>query len=86
MTKANKAARTTLAKRWQTRESRWAVAPGKTVITRLSDWSQREFGVGLGAEALARELRTSEVDPEVVEVISAIVEARTLRPPFAMPR
>jgi hypothetical protein len=49
LTKANKAARKTLARRWNTREGRWAAAPGKEVISGLSDWAHREFGVGLGA-------------------------------------
>jgi hypothetical protein len=84
--KANKAARVALSKRWTTRESRWATAPGKEVIARLSQWSQREFGVGLGSEALARELHPHEIDPEVIEVIKAIIEARAFRRPFAMPR
>lgn len=86
LTKANKTARTILAKRWETREGRWAVAPGKGVISRLSDWSQREFGVGFGPEALAREMRAEEVDPEVTEVLEAIVAARPLQAPFAMPK
>jgi AAA domain, putative AbiEii toxin, Type IV TA system/AAA ATPase domain len=84
--KANKAARVALSKRWTTRDSRWATAPGKEVIARLSQWSQREFGVGLGSEALARELHPHEIDPEVIEVIKAIIEARAFRRPFAMPR
>jgi hypothetical protein len=84
--KAYKMARATLSKRWKTRDSRWAIAPGKDVISHLSRWSQREFGVGLGIEALARELRADEVDPEVIEVVAAIVAARSLRHPYAMPQ
>jgi hypothetical protein len=86
LTKANKAARATLASRWKTREGRWAAAPGKDVIRLLSDWSQHEFGVGLGVEPLAREMRADEIDAEIIEVIDAIVDARALRTPFAMPR
>jgi hypothetical protein len=86
LSKANKAARKIVSSRWKTREGRWAIAPGKEVIARLSRWSQREFGVGFGAEVLARELLADEVDPEVSEVIAAIVQARVLRAPFAMPK
>jgi hypothetical protein len=86
LAKANKTARTTLTKRWETREGRWAVAPGKRVISRLAGWSQRKFGVGFGAEALAREMTADEVDPEVKEVLEAIAESRAIETPFAMPR
>jgi energy-coupling factor transporter ATP-binding protein EcfA2 len=85
LAKANKAARAMLAKRWQARDDRWAVASGKDVVTRLSAWSQREFDIGFGPDALARELKPHEVDPEIIEVLAAIVESRPLRPPFAVP-
>jgi hypothetical protein len=86
LTKANRTARTILAKRWRTRNGRWTTASGKDVISRLSEWSQHEFGVGFGAEAIAREMTVDEVDPEVIEVMQAIVDAQPLRPPFAMPK
>jgi predicted ATPase len=86
VSKANSAARAVLETRWADRESRWAVAPGKEVISKLSGWSQREFGVGFGPDALARELRPDEIAPEVVEVVAAIASARQFRGAFAMPR
>ncbi|HYI35501.1 MAG TPA: ATP-binding protein [Thermoleophilaceae bacterium] len=86
LTKANRAARASLDSQWDERATRWALAPGKEVLRRLAAWSEENFSVGLGTEAVARELRPDEVAPEVVEVISAIVEARPFRSPFAMPR
>lgn len=85
ITKANKAAREFVRPRWRTREGRWSAAPGKEVISRLSSWSQDHFGVGFGPDQLARTLRPNEIDQEVVEVVSAISDARPLKRPFAMP-
>jgi hypothetical protein len=85
-TKANKAARQRVTNAWDKQQSRWAIAPGKELLAGLSTWSQEEFGVGFGAEQIARGLRVGEIDPEVIEVITAISEARALRRPFAMPK
>jgi energy-coupling factor transporter ATP-binding protein EcfA2 len=86
ITKANKAAREIVKSRWRTRKDRWSTASGKKVISELSRWSQSEYGIGFGPEQLARALAPEEVDPEVVEVLSAISEGRPLRRPFALPR
>jgi energy-coupling factor transporter ATP-binding protein EcfA2 len=48
------------------------LCPGKTVISCISDWSQKQFGTQLNALKLARNLRRDEVDPEVVSVLSSI--------------
>ena len=84
--KAIKSCREYVAQLWPDQQQRWALAPGKTVISRLSRWSKKEFGVSFGPEQIARALLSEEVDREVIEVISAISEARALRPPFSMPR
>lgn len=83
--KANKAAREQVAELWAERETRWAIAPGKRVLSRLSGWSQDQFGPSFGPEQIARALLPDEVDKELVEVILAITEARVLRRPFQMP-
>lgn len=85
LTKANKLARKRVSEAWKNPENRWALAPGKEVLSALSRWSQDNFGVGFGAEQIARELRQDEVSPEVKEIISAIAESRAFRRPFAMP-
>ena len=84
--KANQVARAAVAARWETREERWALAPGKEILSRLSAWSQNIYGVAFGADAIARELRSDEVDAEVAEVLDAMVSARRFRAPFAMPK
>ena len=84
--KANQVARAAVAARWETREERWALAPGKEILSRLSAWSQNNYGVAFGADAIARELRSDEVDAEVAEVLDAMVSARRFRAPFAMPK
>jgi hypothetical protein len=84
-TKANKVARQRVAKAWKRQDDRWGIAPGKEVLARLSRWSQENFGVGFGAEQIARELRQGEIAPEIVEVLGAISEGRALRRPYAMP-
>ena len=85
-TKATRLARERVKAAWKSQDARWAIAPGKEVLSRLSRWSYEAFGVGFGAEQIARELRAEEIDPEVIQVITAIAEARALRRPFAMPK
>jgi len=83
---ANKRAREITDASWEDRDARWSIAPGKLVLSGLSGWAQDEFGVSFGPEQIARSLTKDEVDPEVVEVISAITESRSLRSPYQMPR
>lgn len=84
--KAMKAARAALSARWADRAARWSTAPGKEVISKLSAWSQTNYGASFGPETIARELTKNEIDPEIIEVITAIVDARQFRAPFAMPK
>jgi hypothetical protein len=42
------------------------------VISKLSDWSQKQFGVQLNALKLARNAYPDEIDEELVAVLSAI--------------
>jgi hypothetical protein len=53
------------------------LAPGKAVISKLSDWSQRQFGVQLNPLKLARNAYRDEIDEEVVDVLSAIETTQT---------
>ena len=81
MTNANKAARIVVATKWKTPQDRWGLAPGKAVISALSDWSQKSYRVSFGAEQLARTATRADLDPEIVEVIEAIpVRRRIARP------
>lgn len=57
---------------YQSRSGKWAIVPGKAALSRLSAWSQQQFGVSFGAERVARELRLAEIDAEIAGVIRAI--------------
>jgi energy-coupling factor transporter ATP-binding protein EcfA2 len=84
--KANQAAREAVNAQWADQQERWAIAPGKLVLSRLSGWAQEQFGASFGPEQIARTLMPAEVDPEVIEVIAATAGSRSLRKPFQMPR
>lgn len=71
---ANKAAREALVERWSTPLSRRMVVSGKQVVSTLSGWCQKEFGVSLSSPAIVRMMRPTEVDPEVAGVLNAIVK------------
>ena len=57
---------------YESQPGRWAVIPGKTVLSRLSSWSRQQFGVSFGSERVGRELHEVEIDDEVAGVIRAI--------------
>ncbi len=78
LTNANKAARVIVATKWRTQAEKWGAAPGKAVISGLSAWSQKAFGVSFGAEQLARVATREDLDIEIVEVIDAIPTRRRL--------
>jgi len=69
---ANKVAREYLNKRWKTPEGRLSVVSGKEVISKLSTWSQKEYGISINASLLARTMNPSDIALEVVEVLNAI--------------
>jgi DNA-binding TFAR19-related protein (PDSD5 family) len=69
---ANKLAREYIDKRWKSFDSRLSIVSGKEVITRVSKWSQDQYGVSLNASAIARQIRLEEIPNEVIAVIEAI--------------
>ena len=75
---ANRAARKLVASAWKSRDARWSMAPGKEVLSRLSDWSKAEYGVSFGPAQIARAMTPAEVDPEVAGVIRAVVAGRPM--------
>lgn len=46
--------------------------PGKTVISKLSEWANRTYKVNLNPFKLAREIAKSEMRKEIIDVITAI--------------
>lgn len=73
---ANERARNLVANKYASRDGRWAIAPGKDVLARLSDWSDKNFGVTFGPSRIARELTEAEVDDEIKKVLAAVERAR----------
>ncbi len=49
-----------------------SIISGKEIITKMSSWSQIKFKVSFSSRALLKELFTSEIDKEVLSVISSI--------------
>lgn len=49
-----------------------APIPGKTVISKLSEWANKNYKVNLNAFKIAREIGKFEIAKEVVDVITAI--------------
>lgn len=69
---ANKAARERLKVRWN--QDPLQVVSGKTLLSALSAWSQEHYNVAIGAMALARAFRTTEIPEEMKQVIVNIEE------------
>jgi hypothetical protein len=60
-----------LRQRWTSVDKIHCVC-GSSLLSDLSAWSKKEFGVSISDIALARELRQSEMAPELVGVLTAI--------------
>lgn len=69
---ANRLARERINKAWKTREGRISIISGKSVVSKLSDWSQSKFGVAFSSNKIAQELLPSEIAPEIVSVVTSI--------------
>ena len=69
---ANKLAREKIKKTEATSGNILELISGKMAISRLSDWSQSNFGVQLSAINIVREMRKSDVPIEIGNIISAI--------------
>jgi guanyl-specific ribonuclease Sa len=71
-TGANKIARERRDQHWMNRKI--AMTSGKTLLARLSDWAQQEYGVSIGAMALARTLKATEIPNELRTIIQHLEE------------
>ena len=78
----NKKARTKVEEAWGTRAGRIAIGPGKTLISRMSDWSQHEFRFSFGPRTIAQEMVALEFDQEVISFLSALEEGERLHAVF----
>lgn len=70
--KANKLTREIFNDKWKTHEGRLSIVSGKSVISKLSDWSNTEFGVSFSSTRIVKELLPEEIASEVADVINAI--------------
>ena len=55
-----------------------ALASGKILISKLSEWSRTEFNTGFGPHTIAAEMKVEDVTDEVREVVTAIERGTTL--------
>ncbi len=69
---ANREAREHVKCVWEDVDRRVAAVPGTEVLSRLSEWAQREFHVAFGPPAVARRMTRAEVPAEVVWIVEAI--------------
>ena len=65
----NQAARDIVEPLWGSFEGRMSRVSGKTMLAKLVEWSQREFGAAFSNVRLAAELRTPEIDRELVQFL-----------------
>lgn len=73
---ANKEARAIVDSAWTTFEGRQSIVSGKEVISRLSEWSQANFGVSLNAFAIIKHMEVSDIPKEAITVLSRIEEGK----------
>jgi hypothetical protein len=80
-TNANREARRLLNDNWRTKQGRLATISGKQAFSRLSGWSQDQFGASLTATIVARHLQAAETPDELRAVITAIEKNRPIEWP-----
>ncbi len=72
LTAANREARRIVNPIWANPDDRLRLVSGKAVLSALSAWSQVNFGVSFGVNAIAQEMTLAEIDPEVKALLTAI--------------
>jgi energy-coupling factor transporter ATP-binding protein EcfA2 len=73
----NRYAREVLREKWTLLAGKLGVVGGKTLLARISEWTQMSFGIGLNAFALARFMRRAELDAELVSILEAMESGRS---------
>lgn len=76
----NKYARDQLKARWVSLSDKLGVVSGKSMIARISSWTQKTYGVGVNPNALARSMHEGEIAPEMRVIITAIEVGDPLPP------
>jgi energy-coupling factor transporter ATP-binding protein EcfA2 len=75
----NAYARGELRARWTSLSGKLGVVSGKTVLSHISSWAQRNYGVSLNAYILAKSMFPHEFDPELVAVMTDLETGAALR-------
>jgi energy-coupling factor transporter ATP-binding protein EcfA2 len=69
---ANKKARARVDNAWESLDSKLGIVSGKEALSKISKWSQEEFGISLNPGAIIRRFLPGEIDSELAKVVSAI--------------
>lgn len=77
---ANDKARTIIKTAWDTSAGRLNIVSGKQVLSQLSKWSQRKYGVSFNGIKILRLMRPSEVYSEFSHVIHCIEKSKLFTP------
>jgi len=72
---ANTTSRSRVQEAWKVENNRPLMVSGKDLLARLSEWTQKEFGVTFGAPAVARHMTAMDIPRELADVIGAIEES-----------
>jgi hypothetical protein len=75
-TGAHRVAREQLRPLWDDPQKRLSIASGKAVVSQLSAWAEREFGVSFGPVAIAKRFTVDEIPEEIRVILEAIEEAQ----------
>jgi len=74
---ANKKARAIIESRNSQKRGLIDFVSGKSLLSRLSEWSKKELGATISPISLVREFEVSEISDEIKSVISAIEDLRS---------
>jgi AAA domain, putative AbiEii toxin, Type IV TA system len=69
---ANRLSREVVSDAWGSLEGRLAIVSGKALLAKMSEWSQKEFGVSLSSAKAAASMRADEIPVEMARVVTAI--------------
>lgn len=72
ISQANRKARNKIREIRNDTDSIVDIVAGKELISKLSEWSQTEFGIAFSPLALLRELNSTEIHDELQRVVGAI--------------
>jgi hypothetical protein len=78
---AHKAARKIIGGLWK--NDKLSIISGKEMIKRLSEWSQKDYGVSFNANAIAAELAVDEIDSEMQAVVTCIEQCVSFQHRFS---